>query len=249
MEKVIKLQKRLLFLFLLMSFSCIGFPSFSADDNIKTGTSSEPYLFIDDLIQVTSYIDSSVQRFKLSEEEYGDDDIYATTKMMKGFRTAIYDLEQAKIYLKEHINSKNEMINSSAAAMLSALDLLIKNYNGSIKYLEQLYSSTKEIDVGEQMGGGSKLTADRDEILKLCMTASIMATYSLVSDVPDKNGKLPYLTITTEERDNLKKKLEDYFGEKIKDGLKAGQSLSITPAAALYEFLKRDFIPADKREG
>jgi hypothetical protein len=74
-----------------------------------------------------------------------------------------------------------------------------------------------------------------------------MATHALVSDKEDKEGYCSYLSITLKEQDSLKKDLIDFFGKEIKVGVKAGQSLSIAPAAVLYEFLnKGGFTPMDK---
>ncbi|MBM3253434.1 MAG: hypothetical protein FJZ16_04205 [Candidatus Omnitrophica bacterium] len=234
--------------FCLVSIICLSilFPT----NTFAVDSPSEPYFFIKDLIQVASLIHSSVDRFKTKGELLNEtDEVYLTMQMMKGFRTAISDIEEAKIFLNKYLTSKNETIKESSQAMLVALGLLSNNYQDTIKYLETIYSpeTMKNPDAGKMMSEGSKLTAGRDEILKLCMDASIMATYALVSDQPDKEGHLSYLTITSKERDDLKKELERYFGNGIKDGIKAGQSLSLSPASALYEFLKRDFTPADKR--
>ncbi len=230
--------------------SAISLPILFPTNTFAADNPSESYLFIKDLIQVTSLIYSSVDRFK-TKKEYADetDEVFLTMQMMKGFRTATFDIEEAKGFLNKYLTSNNQTIKESSQAILTALDLLLKNYRDTINYLETVYSpeTMKNPDAGKMMSEGSKLTADRDEILKLCMDASIMATYSLVSDQEDKEGHLSYLTITSQERDDLKKELEDFFGQDIKDGVKAGQSLSISPAAAIYEVLKKDFIPKDKR--
>ncbi len=210
---------------------------------------SEPYLFMKDMIQVVSYIHSSVERLKPEKESTNETDEYLTTKMMKDLQTATYDIEHAISFLNKHKESKQEAITKSTEAMLSALKLLSKNFQDSIKYFEKMYSpeSIKNPGAGKMMSDMGKLLADRDEVLKMCMLASIMSTYALVSDKHDKEGHLSYLTITSKERDDLKKELVDNFGEGIKEGVKSAQSLAMTPASSISEFLKRDFTPSDKK--
>jgi len=169
---------------------------------------------------------------------------------MGQLKISTYDIHYAKFYLNKHKDSKNETIKKSTDAMLDTLDLLSKNYQDTIEYLEKLYSpeSMENPNAGKMMSDVNKRVSGREELLKIYSEASIMSTSALVSDKEDKEGHAGYLTITSEERDALKKELIDCFGVK-KAGKFSVQHFPVWPASAIYiyEFLKRDFTPMDKK--
>ena len=91
----------------------------------------------------------------------------------------------------------------------------------------------------------SENRAANEEIWRMLIYATAMSSHSLVDQSRTENGKLRFLTITSDERKSLIKKLIDIFGEGIKNGPKGGQLPLEGSAAMLYSFLNQGWKPAD----
>jgi len=221
---------------------------------------SEAYVFVDHMIQVTKAIKTSADRFKPRKEPLaGVSELYLIAQTMKNFQTAVTDIEQAKSLVEEHQKSKNTAITEAADAMLLSLDLLLKNYQETIKEIEKMYSPQVARNPKEEsiQSAFDRLLLNRNEIFKVCTVAASMCAQALISDKTNKKerknylekGSLNYLVITSRERDVLKKELEDSFGDDVKHGLKGAPNLSFAPAVTIYDFLNNmNFIFVEEKK-
>jgi|GEM_PF-1976854 len=234
------LQRYVVIIGLLMGvFACHAFAGIDLD---------EPYVFMNDIIQVTKLIKSSADQFNSRETPpSGVNAVYLVTQTKKNFESAVSDIDRAQSLISEYKNSKNPMIKQNAEAMLIALGLLVENYQKTVQHFEKMYSAedVTDSDAKDMTNEASKLTANQNEILKLCTVAASASTAVLLSDPLDGKKRAASAMVTPQQYNDLKKELEDFFGDDIKKGLKGVPGLSWAPAAVIYEFLCKDFYPIE----
>jgi len=91
----------------------------------------------------------------------------------------------------------------------------------------------------------SENLAANDESWRMLADATVLSTYCLVDQNRTENGKLKFLTITTEEKKAVINQLVRVFGPGIKGGPKGGQHYLEGSGALLYSFLSRGWKPSD----
>jgi len=89
--------------------------------------------------------------------------------------------------------------------------------------------------------------ATNEELWRTIPQATAMSSYCLVDQTRTENGKLRFLTITSDEKKTLMNQLVNVFGEGIKDGPKGGQLPLEGSAALLYSFLGKAWKPSDSK--
>jgi hypothetical protein len=119
--------------------------------------------------------------------------------------------------------------------LLSLFETII---NDPQKYSQQEGTLTRKI---------SEYLATNEEMWRALLHVVGLSTYTLVDLDRMQNGKLAYLTITTQERANLLKQLEKSFPDDIKGGPKAGQYPIEGSAALLWSFLNEEWKASDCR--
>lgn len=209
----------------------------------------EPYAFMNAVIQATKMIKSSADQFAPKEIPSGGiNALFLVTQMRTNFDSAISDVKKARALMEDYKDSKNKFIKEADEAMLVPLDLLIDNYQKEIEHFEAMTSAqgTSEEDKKKMSDQARELMSARKDILRLCTASASLSTGVLLVNPFDAENKL--LVISAKQRDDLKKDLEDFFGDNIKQGLKGVPDLSWAPAAIIYEFLSKDLYPLDKNE-
>lgn len=168
-----------------------------------------------------------------------------TLRAMTNTRIAINKLERANSAVQRFSNSDNKMIGIAAHEFSIAYDQLIAALNQSIQSEEKLLSVSSGQESGALLNETSKWAAEADEAWKLLVYATVATCHTLTDNTRLVDGKLPYLTITTAERNELLVELEQQFGESIKGGIAAGQHATEAAPAALRDMLNRPWKPSD----
>lgn len=175
-------------------------------------------------------------------------DIAAMTTLLSECRQGIYRLEQAKSLIKEYLNLKNILIKEAANNIISVYDTKIALGYEQLKLFENMISKSEEFNEGKFIIESGKQDADNELSWDMLNNCSILITYCLVDQKPDKDGNLSYLVLTSNEREELIKELDNIFGESIKNGLKTGQTKLQVCGSIIKQFLVGEHRSADERK-
>jgi hypothetical protein len=219
-----------------------------ATSPVQEAKPTDPYEFAQAVIDSLSWAADARQTvMSLPAENQGPAD---TLKSMTNARIAINKLTHARLKIQRFADSDNELVNETASLFDTAYHALIVALNASIRTEEQLMSVSSEQELGVLLNEASKWAAQADESWKALVYASAGVAHVLADKTRStKDGKLAYLTITTEQRAKLLQQLESHFGESIKQGMQAGQHATEAAPAALWEWLSRPgWRPADAQD-
>ena len=87
--------------------------------------------------------------------------------------------------------------------------------------------------------------ATNEELWRMLLYATTMSTYCLVDSNRTEDGKLKFLTVTTQEKKALIDQLVGVFGDGIKGGPKGGQLPLEVSGSLLYSFFSKGWKPSD----
>jgi len=169
-------------------------------------------------------------------------------RMFSELRQSIQRLKNAKVYIEPYLNSQNKYIKEAAAVIMITYDYKIKVSDQMLKLYEDMVSKPQEFDEGKFVVGSGKLDADNEEAWNLLNNCSVLMTYCLVDPKPDKNGKLSYLLITSAERKDLIKDIDNLYGDSVKNGLKVGQNKLQVCGSLIKQVLIGEHKSADERK-
>jgi hypothetical protein len=93
----------------------------------------------------------------------------------------------------------------------------------------------------------SENMAANEDLWRMLLHATTMSTYCLVDSNRTEDGKLKFLTITTEEKKALIDQLVGVFGDGIKSGPQGGQLPPEASGALLYSFFSKGWKPSDSK--
>lgn len=207
-KKIISLL--IIFCFVLGATACFG------------EKNSHEFEFTRDYIESLSLLKTSLDRHKKTDPN--NVNYQSETEMiltfMKNFRLDNDDLGAAKGLIDKYVDSEDKVIEQTVLSILTVYDKLIKMNVKSLKLYEKLYSpeavnNPEKFNQGVFMSYASKLIADRRETEKRLLEANFLATITLISDVPDEEGLLSYLTINSEEREELIEMVNEIFSGEI----------------------------------
>lgn len=151
------------------------------------------------------------------------------------------DILSAKCLMEKYITSKDEMVATTAAQIVSVYELLAGNMDERLKLFEDLYSPevVKNFDDYQVvfMKRQSDLEAKTEEIYYMLTSCSVMVTHVMIKPEADKEGKKSYLVFNSVQRSELKLDLLNIFGNRITEGFQEGFSYLDSAAAILYQVL------------
>ena len=240
------MKKRTLFVLISISFLLlsaqnvmaqrIGLKAFHKD--------TEEFGFARDYIESLHYLKVAselMQRADPKNVNY-DNEVDMITTFMKNLRLANRDLRMSKGILNKYKNSNNELMKMTADLVSLSYDKQIKINNEGLKLYEGLFNSRsgdsdEEFDHGSFLREISKLAADKEVVLQSLLKCSMMLTHILVSKVPDKEGNINFLTVSSEEREKLIRIIDKIFGDSVKGGMRPGQNYLDACAAVVRQVL------------
>jgi len=244
-------MKKSTLLLILVSFI---FASLLLNQSLNASQNSHEFEFARDYLESLQCLKIIAARDKeanLKIDQY-ESEVEMIVGCMKNLRLANTDLQMAKSYIEKYKNSENEIIREATSTILAVYNQKIEINNEGLKFYEQLYSpemmnKPELLDQGKIMSEASKLAADKENTDRLLLYTSVMVTHTLVSQIPDKDGLMSYLAITSKEREGLIKQIDGVFGKEVEEGMKAGQTYLDACGGTIREVLTRGFKTSDER--
>ena len=203
---------------------------------------TEPYNFVNDVI-------SSFQSARIAEariKQGSSNDLVTQMKDIMVFNNGIMEAAQ---FIELHFSSSNKIIKEAASSFHFIYSSIIENNANFLNTLEN------ELNNPESTAGKegtfliklSKNMAANEELWRMLLYTTTFSTYCLVDRERTEEGKLKFLTITSNERKSLIKNLLNVFGDQIKKGPKGGQLPLECSASLLYQFLNKGWKSADTK--
>ena len=201
---------------------------------------TEAFDFMTDVVK-------SFQSSEIAGSRINTSDSKELVEKMKDIIVFNNEIRIAAEFIKPHLASKNEIIKESAESFFTIYSSIVQNNEKFLNTLENTFnnledSASKE---GTFLRKLSENMAANEEYWRMLLYATTMSTYCLVNRNRTENGKLRFLTITTEEKKALIDQLLSVFGTGIKGGPKGGQLPLEGSGALLYSFLSQGWKPSD----
>src|SRR5262249_49553378 len=155
----------------------------------------------------------------------------------------------ANSLVQRHTGSKNDLIKESAFRFSQLYAAIVTNNNQAIDLLEDVLNDPREAvsNQGTSLRKFSESAARNEQLWRMMLDLTVLSTYALMDENREEDGKLPYLRITKNERDQLRLALRKTFGEKVTEGIKAGQFALEGSGGLLWVFLSQPWKMADTR--
>jgi len=159
------------------------------------------------------------------------------------------EIRTAAHSITPYLSSKNEIIAKSAKVFFSIYSTVVQNNEDLLNTFENALNKPEDSysKEGTFLRKLSENMAANEELWRTVLQATALSSYCLVDQNRTENGKLRFLTITSEEKKSLMNQLVSVFGEGVKDGPKGGQLPLEGSAALLYLFLGKGWKPADSK--
>jgi hypothetical protein len=202
-----------------------------------------------------AHIGNQYQIEKKAQLELGDAKSQSETMMalMRSAKRSILELQSDIYSFRSYGRSQNKTVKEFSSATIEVYGLLVKNYQEMVDNCKLLVNAGAEdspsLDMGEAMSKATDISTRHELIAKTLFESSLMVAYALVDTIPDKEGRLSYLLITSEERKKLVDEIEAQFGKDLK-GSKGGQRAGdwkVSTAKLLREFLAGDHKSKNQR--
>ncbi|MGD0036320.1 MAG: hypothetical protein ABSC53_03400 [Bacteroidota bacterium] len=169
---------------------------------------------------------------------------------MRNANRGIIKLREAINILIPYSSSDNENIKTATNTIIESYRSLIDNYNLSLNNLEELTnalnSNDQNIEMGKYSRQASEITAKVEYISETLFKANTFVAYCLIDTIPDKNNHLSYLIVTSNERQNLVKELESFFGKSLQSK-QENTKYTVASAIILKRLLTDEHKSKDER--
>ena len=207
-----------------------------------TCPASEAFDFMSDVIRSWERCLIADSRIKSSEKN-------DFVSMMKDLQVFGDEIQRANSLVKPHTESKNELISKSAIGFSKLYAAIVTNNEQTIDLLEDVLNDPRDFvsKQGTWLRKFSENTARNEQLWRMMLDLTVLSTYALMDENRVEDGKLPFLRITRNERDRLRLVLRKTFGEKVTEGIKAGQFPLEGSGGLLWVFLSKPWKMADAR--
>lgn len=237
---------------IISSFLGLCFFSFRSIGNTQesnltnTNPNVDKFEFAQDYINSLGFVKGVYERNLKLGEKYGNTsfELHNTIMEMKEYNSDIFDLMMAKKILERYKDSSNPTIQQIVKSVVPIYSQMIELFQASINIEEGMLntaSSThpENFNVGADAKKISVISSTYDECLTSLADATQIFALALISDKPDKDGKMTILGITSQEKAKLIELLIIKFGEKVKEGVQAGVPEIDTCGGMFYEVLTK----------
>jgi hypothetical protein len=230
----------------LLRFNCLGLKPVVALAAIIflpfPCLATEPFDFVSAVIRSWERCLIADSRIKSSEK----DDFVSLMKDLQVFGD---EIQQANSLVKPHTKSENELIRKSAIGFSKLYAAIVTNNEQAIDLLEDALNDPRDFvsKQGTWLRKLSENTARNEQLWRMMLDLTVLSTYALMDENRVEDGKLPFLRITKNERDRLRLALRKTFGEKVTEGIKAGQFPLEGSGGLLWVFLSKPWKVADAR--
>lgn len=194
-----------------------------------------------------SAVTNSFQSSQIAGERIKNSDSSDLVLQMKDIIVFNNEIKIAAQFIKPHISSDNDLIKESANSFYAIYLFIIRNNETLLNNFEKAFNNPEDTAAkeGTFLRKLSENMAANEELWRMLPYATTMSTYTLVDQKRTENGKLKFLTITSDEKKSLIDQLVNTFGESIKGGPKGGQLPLEGSAALLYSFFNQGWKPSD----
>lgn len=151
------------------------------------------------------------------------------------------EMNVAADIIQKHTNSNNELIKQSADIYYFVYSGVADSENNFINFMENYFNDPNNAIAkpGTHAAKFGEIGARMTEFWKMLPDNTMLAAYSIMDMKRTEDGKVNRLTISEEEREMLVYKLDNAFGEVVKNGIRAGQKPVEASASFLYELLAK----------
>jgi hypothetical protein len=217
---------------------------------------NEKFQFAEDYIRCLQLLESGFVDAKAANTATYDNEISKGIGIMKSVELQNNNLNMAKKYLSRYQNSSDKLIVDTVKAALSSFDGQIDINNAAKEGYKKMYSpevlnNPSQFNLGEEMAKISKLQAAKEESLILLIQATKLLTGVLVSKTPGDEGKMNYLAITLEQKEEILKQVKEIFGDKIETAdirdKNSGLETFDLCGVVLYKTLSQSYKTIDMR--
>ena len=193
---------------------------------------TEPYDYFAALIE--SFRSIQIGNERISQIDTGDN-----TSFFKALIIFNNQVEEAANYIKPFTASDDVIIRETAIAYQKLYRAVIENNLSFMSFAEKSLNEINE--TAEAQGAflrkAAEYSSQNEELWRLILQVTPLASHALVNQTRTENGKLAFLTITDQERTKILEMLVSVFGEKVTKKLSGGQLPIPTAGALLYGFL------------
>ena len=167
-------------------------------------------------------------------DEAGDNSTKKFLAIMKNAKRSTLELEANVASLLTYSESPNGVLRKLVGITIPCYQYLIQNNKDMVEVCELMLSTENEtnsnVDVGKLGSQVTDITSKHEYILETLWQAAPLLAYSILDTIPDTNGKLSSLLVTSEERKRLLSSLDSKFGNSLKTlpkGQRLGSAISI----------------------
>ena len=220
-----------------------------AEDNYR-------FQFAEDFIESLSLLKSGFVDAKEVMSATYNNDMSKGVSIMKVYQSQNYNLRMAKDYISKYQNSSDGLIRQVVKSALISFDKQLEINDAGAEGYKKLYSpeamnNPSQFNQGEWMDKLGKLQAAKEQTLLMLIDATKLLTVVLVSKAPGEEGKMNYLAITAEQKDEILKRAKEIFGDKVKTAdLKdknSGLETFDLCGVVLYRTLSQPYKTSDTR--
>jgi hypothetical protein len=205
-------------------------------------SASEAFDFMSDVIRSWERCLIADSRIKGSKKN----DFVSTMKDLQVFG---YEIQHANSLIQRHSRSRNDLIKESAFRFSQLYAAIVTNNEQAIDLLEDVLNDPRDVisKQGTWLRKFSENTARNEQLWGMMLDLTVLSTYTLVDENRMEDGNIRFLRITKNERDQLRAALRKTFGEKVTEGIKAGQFPLEGSGGLLWVFLSKPWKMADAK--
>jgi len=200
---------------------CVFIFAICVFSNNVFANNTDKFEFVRDYIHAlgelkSSFVDSTTVLNGTYENE-----IEKGSAIMQSFSSQRYNMEIAKNLLKQYQNSPDDLIKKISKNTLfvySQLEDLNREASKNFKRMNspEVLNNPAQFNQGEEMEKIGNSRAAQEQMLLLLIDESKLTPATLISKAVGDNGKMNYLLITLEQKNELLQDLLNYFGDKLK---------------------------------
>ena len=209
---------------------------------------SEEFEFAKDYIKTLNHLSANIERAKEFSRLKFENQKDLEVASLKNANLNLAELRMAEMLSTKYINSDNPIIKKAAEMIVKTYQIHIKIAENQLNLQKVLYSSEAEADKQSIMEAMRKIADEGKGAWTMLGNCSVLVTYSLVSTIPDDQGRLSFLAITSDQRKKLLSQLVEIYGSVIKKGRSDKLTQFQICGAILFEALKGKHKSADERQ-
>ncbi len=208
------------------SSACLLTPEVKPDD---------PFQFTMAVLESLSYARTAFRPTTLPPDSDG---LMEISDLIFRIKSADLDFGCAAKLLRGYQKSKDLIVSLAAFNSVVAYESVIDLDKESVVLMKRLAGNgAKAISPGDLAEQMANIRIRKDKIWDDISLVVLGVTHTLVSKVPDRDGKITSLRITTQQRTAITRNLEKYFGPDVSGPEQDDQDAILRMAVVLYHWI------------